>query len=102
MGPRQAALDLTPAPAPLPPVQDQRVPKREMRRLSEASMRIEVALRLEGPISNRGLALMFPPGSAWRTRLSDVRLWLQKQGETVASYDCGGGLWWYWIAEAVR
>jgi len=91
---RQASL--LDDPQPLPPVVDQRVPAREARRLCRMS-RVVLDLLREGPISNRGLAQSFPPGAAWRTRVSDVRQWLSGQGETVRHRDCGGGLVWYWI-----
>ena len=79
-----------------PPVIDQRVPSSERRRLSGHSALILERLRL-GPVSNRELALLLPPGAAWRTRLSDCRQFLQSQGETISRHDCGGGLVWYFL-----
>ncbi len=96
---RQRPLPLDPPPAPLPPVVDQRVPKRERSRL-EGHARL-IWNRLEdGPATNRELALLLAPGAAWRTRLSDLRCWLRRHGgpaEPIPHYDCGDGLVWYWI-----
>jgi hypothetical protein len=77
------------------------VPRLEARRLSAMSGRILDRLRL-GPATNRELAEMFPPGAAWRTRLSDVRFWLRRRGEDIPRHECGGGLVWYWIADQVE
>ncbi len=99
--PRQKALDFTPPPAPVPPVVDQRVPKQERRRLRRMS-RLILARLEQGPASNRELAQMFPPGAAWRTRLSDVRFHLRggnRDCEPIPHHDCGGGLVWYWLRE---
>lgn len=85
----------SPAPA-APPVVDQRVPVQERDRLSAQSRRILERLR-EGPVQNRELAEMFPPGTAWRTRVADVRRWLRSRGETVTATDLGGGLYSYRI-----
>jgi len=54
-----------------------------------------------GPASNRELALLLPPGAAWRTRLSDLRIYLRGQGgpeEPIPHHDAGGGLVYYWLA----
>ena len=93
---RQAALDFTPPPAPVPPVQDQRVPREERLRLGRMSRAILDRLRMGGA-TNRELAAMFEPAAAWRSRLSDVRKYLQHQGETVRRRDYPGGLVHYWI-----
>lgn len=96
----QQPLPLEPAAEPVPPVVDQRVPFRERPRLTWQSVQILERLR-RGPVTNRELAQMFPPGAAWRTRLSDCRLWLERfEGKTIKSADCGGGLWSYEIVEA--
>jgi len=57
-------------------------------------------LQAGGPASNRELALLLPPGAAWRTRLSDLRIYLRSQGgpaEPLPHRDAGGGLVWYWL-----
>lgn len=99
---RQKALPLDPAPAPLPPVRDQRVPRERRPTMSGASLRIYRRLQ-EGPVSNWELAAMFPPAAAWRTRLSDVRWALRaadgagSDSQPIGHYDCGGGLVWHWL-----
>ena len=93
---RQHSLPLEPALSPLLPVQDQRVPRVERQRLSLQSQHILEALR-RGPVMNRELAEMFPPGTAWRSRVSDVRQWLERRGETVRSKTSAGGLCMYWL-----
>lgn len=92
---RQASLDFTPPSAPLPPVQDQRVPTREPR-LCRMSRTVLEMLR-GGPVTNRTFAESFPPGAAWRTRISDARLWLEQHGETIRSRVEPGGLCTYWL-----
>jgi hypothetical protein len=89
----QTALDFS---RPLPPVIDQRVPVTERKRLSGMSLQILERLR-HSSATNRDFAEMFPPGAAWRTRVSDVRRWLERQGETVKSETLRGGLCRYWI-----
>jgi hypothetical protein len=69
--PRQRALPLDPAPEPVIQPRDQRV-KARGRYFSEQARRIMDRLE-EGPVANVELALMFPPATAWRSRLSDVR-----------------------------
>lgn len=96
---RQHALDFDPKPAPVPSVVDQRVSVADRVRLTGHNARMLELLR-EGPAPNTWLAQQFPPATAWRSRISDVRLWLQARGETVAREDCGGGLNWYWIESA--
>lgn len=93
----QQALDFTPPPQPIIPVQDQRVPKLEVKRLGRMSQAILDRLR-QGPATNAELAQLFPAGAAWRSRLSDCRLWLQKHGETIQTENLGGGLYRYWLA----
>jgi hypothetical protein len=52
----------------------------------------------QGPATNVELAALLGPGSAWRTRVSDVRLWLERHtGETVEASQVEGGLWSYRI-----
>jgi hypothetical protein len=89
----QTALDFS---RPLPPVIDQRVPVTERKRLSGMSLQILERLR-DGGATNRELARMFPEGAAWRTRVSDVRKWLEKGGETITSEVFPGGLAYYRI-----
>lgn len=94
---RQAALDFTPAPEPVPPVRDQRVPRHERPRLGGMAARIVEMLRARPVVTNREFAEEFPPGAAWRTRISDARLWLERHGETIRSQTYSGGLCRYWI-----
>ena len=102
---RQRALDFSPPLKPVPIVIDQRVPQAERPRLKRHAVRIWDALEAECAISNAGFALMFPPGTAWRTRLSEVRAALRKHRgwakgrdpDPIPHHDCGGGLVWYWI-----
>lgn len=94
--PRQRAL---PGLRPEPPVQDQRVPVGERRRLGGMSARIVELLRQRGVITNREFAEEFPPGAAWRTRVSDARLWLEQRGETIRSHTQPGGLAMYWLED---
>lgn len=84
---------------PLPPVQDQRVPVAERRRLGGMSARIVELLRQRGVVTNREFAEEFPPGAAWRTRVSDARRWLERRGETIRSYTQPGGLAMYWLED---
>jgi len=79
-----------------PPVVDQRVPKRERRRLGRMSLAILERLRI-APATNSELGAMLPPGAAWRTRVSDCRIWLEGQGETIVTDLHRGGLSVYHI-----
>ena len=82
---------------PLPPVIDQRVPKSDIPRLKGHNATVLARLR-QGPATNVELAALLGPGSAWRTRVSDVRLWLERHtGETVEASQVEGGLWSYRI-----
>lgn len=97
----QGTLDFTPAPQILPPVVDPQVPKRDARRLGGMALRILERLR-ERPVTNPEFASLFPPGAAWRTRVSDVRKFLEAQGETVATRELSPGLWEYRIERVER
>jgi hypothetical protein len=80
-----------------PPVIDQRVPESDKTRLKGHNQTVLVRLR-QGPATNSELAELLGPGSAWRTRVSDVRLWLERHtGETVEATKVEGGLWSYRI-----
>ncbi len=97
----QRPLDFTPPPAPEPDAWDKRVSPADQKRLRRMS-RLILARLEQGPASNRELAQMFPPGAAWRTRLSDVRFHLRggnRDCEPIPHHDCGGGLVWYWLRE---
>lgn len=82
----QLALDWS---RPLPPVQDQRVPRERQRALKGHNLLVLERLR-RGPATNVDLALLLPEGSAWRSRASDVRKWLELRGETVRCEGTGG------------
>ena len=54
----------------------------------------------QGEATNRELAVLLGPASAWRTRVSDVRLWLEATGkETVLATKVERGLWMYRIGK---
>jgi len=99
--PRQRALPLTPPPAPVPPVRDQRPSVADRERLVSHNLRILDRLRC-GPATNVELAELLGPAAAWRTRVSDCRLWLEAhEGLTVRAEQVKGGLWNYRL-EAIR
>jgi len=98
---RQRALPLTPPPAPVPPVRDKRVRVADRKRLVGHNLAILERLR-QGPATNAELAALLGPASAWRTRVSDVRLWVERhEGWTVVASQVGGGLWSYSL-ESIR
>jgi hypothetical protein len=80
------------------PVVDRRVPTSELQRLSGMSLKILERLR-EGPATNAEFAAMFRPGAAWRTRVSDVRKFLEKNNETISCEIGSGGLSRYAIEQ---
>jgi hypothetical protein len=82
---------------PVPPVWDQRVSVADRPRLKGHNLIVLEALR-RGPKTNGQLAQLLGGASAWRTRVSDVRLWLEKHtGETITATRHTGGLWIYRI-----
>jgi hypothetical protein len=95
--PRQRALDF--APQPIPPVVDQRVPRRDVARLAGHNATVLDRLRA-GSASGADLERLLGPGSAWRTRVSDVRRWLRRQGETVACRRDEAGVYVYSLERA--
>jgi hypothetical protein len=95
--PVQAALDF--APQPIPPVVDQRVPRRDVARLAGHNATVLDRLRA-GSASGADLERLLGPGSAWRTRVSDVRQWLRRQGETVACRRDEAGVYVYTLERA--
>jgi len=99
---RQRALPLTPPAAPVPPVRDQRPSVADRERLTSHNLRILDRLRC-GPATNVELAELLGPAAAWRTRVSDCRLWLEAhEGLTVKAERCvSDGLWLYSL-EAIR
>ena len=100
--PVQRTLPLKPPPSPVPPVRDQRVSVADRPRLAGHNLRVLDRLK-EGPATNVELAALLGPASAWRTRVSDVRLWLERhEGLTVKAERCvSDGLYLYrW--EAIR
>ena len=98
---RQRALPLTPPPAPVPPVRDQRPSVADRERLVSHNLRILDRLRC-GPATNAELAALLGPASAWRTRVSDCRLWLERrEGLTIRAERVKGGRWNYRL-EAIR
>ncbi len=100
---RQRPLPFAPAPEPLIQPRDQRVRARR-RAFSRQAQRILARLEA-GPVANVELALMFPPATAWRSRLSDVRWELRRRlglvkdedPDPIPGYDCGSGIVWHWI-----
>lgn len=102
---RQRALPLDPPPDPLIPARDQRTLAARRRHFSEQAQTILTRLE-EGPCSNAEMARMFPPATAWRSRLSDARWELRRRfglrpkldPDPIPHHDCGGGLVWYWKA----
>ena len=98
---RQRALPLTPPPAPVPPVRDKRVSVADRPRLAGHNLRVLDRLK-EGPATNVELALLLGPAAAWRTRVSDVRFWVERyDGLTVVADQQRGGIWLYSL-EAIR
>lgn len=97
---RQAALDFEPAPAPLPPVVDQRVPAAEQRRLCRMAATILDELR-NGPALASALHGLFPGSRSVRTRISDVGRYLKAHGQRLHSEPVAGmvGEWRYWIED---
>ena len=82
---------------PVPPVIDQRVSKSDSARLKGHNAIVLARLR-KGPAFNTQLSTLLGPGSAWRTRVSNVRVWLERHtGETVEASKVEGGLWSYRI-----
>lgn len=67
---------------PVPPVVDQRVAGDERDALKGHNAAVLARLR-QGPATGADLERLLGPGSAWRTRVSDVRRWLERRGETV-------------------
>ena len=93
--PSQTGFDFA---ALLPPVVDQRVPRRRHHKLGEQAQAIIDALRVHA-MTNRAIAAMFPDGTAWRTRVSDARRHLERTtGETITCRPLGDGLFIYEIA----
>ena len=92
----QQALDFTPPPRPVPPVIDRRVPAEDDGKLAGDNLIVLEALRR---CAHTGAELeeLLGPGSAWRTRVSNVRRWLERRGETVLARRVGPRLWVYSI-----
>ena len=95
---RQRALPLTPPPAPVPPVRDQRVPRQEQKRLRRMS-RLILERVTRGPARASELHAMFPGARSVRTRISEVG---RHVGEAWRSAPVKGvvGEWVYWIEGA--
>lgn len=87
------------APAPLPPVRDQRVPKPDRPKLCRMSRLIYERVQ-QGPARASELHAMFPGARSVRTRISDVGRFV---GPAWRSAPVKGvvGEWIYWIAEAL-
>ena len=95
---RQRLLDFTPEPQPVPPVVDQRVSRRDVARLRGHNLRIYNRLKT-GPATNVELAALLGPAAAWRTRVSDVRRYMEKhEGLTITARELERGVWEYAIA----
>ncbi len=101
---RQLPIRFSPPAEPLIQPRDQRVRARR-RAFSRQARRILTRLEA-GPVANVELALMFPPATAWRSRLSDVRWHLRKlwglpdEAQPLGHHDCGGGIVWHWLEGA--
>lgn len=93
---RQRSIDFTPAPAPLPPVVDQRVPIPDCEGLKGQNAAVLARLRL-GPATTRELAMVIPESLAIHSRVSDVREYLEGLGETVQRHRLGPRLHLYMI-----
>jgi len=95
---RQRALPLSPPPAPVPPVRDQRVPRQEQKRLRRMS-RLILERVTRGPARASELHAMFPGARSVRTRISEVG---RHVGEAWRSAPVKGvvGEWVYWIEGA--
>ena len=82
---------------PMPPVRDQRVGVADRPRLRGLNRRV-LELLEDGPKTNVELAEALGHASSWRTRVSDVRLWLEKYtGETIVAEKRERGVWVYRI-----
>jgi hypothetical protein len=80
------------------PVQDPAVEDADLPRLRGHNLIVLHRLR-HGSATNVELADLLGPASAWRTRVSDVRRWLESTGDlTVRAERVEGGLWRYSIA----
>jgi hypothetical protein len=93
---RQRSLPLAPAPAPLPPVQDQRLNKAEEGKLRGDNALVLRRLRL-GPATTAELAQAAPRSLAIHSRVADVRGYLRGLGETVRRRRVGDRLHLYWL-----
>ena len=91
----QASLPLDPAPAPVPPVIDQRVPNLDKPKLCRMSRAILDRVE-RGPAKASELHAMFPGARSVRTRISDVGRFV---GSAWRSAPVKGivGEWVYWI-----
>lgn len=79
------------------PVRDPRSSPADRSRLTGHNAEILDRLRL-GPATNAELAALRPNANAWRTRVSDVRLWLERnESKTIKPTRITGGLWRYEI-----
>jgi hypothetical protein len=101
-GYRQRALPLDPPVAPVPSVQDQRVPRSEQKRLRRMSRLILERVQ-RGPAMASELHAMFPGARSVRTRISEAG---RHVGAAWQSAPVKGivGEWVYWIEglEATR
>ena len=91
---------------PVPPVQDQRVPRRERRKLTRMSRAILDRLE-KGHVTATEIHCMFPGARSVRTRISDVTCWLRaevlagRDSRVLKSRALSGtvGEWLYWLEE---
>jgi hypothetical protein len=80
---------------PIPPVRDQRVSVADRPRLRGLNRRV-LELLEDGPKTNVELAEALGHASSWRTRVSDVRLWLERNGAwTIVAEKLERGVWVY-------
>jgi hypothetical protein len=82
---------------PVFPVRDKRVGVADRPHLRGLNLRVFELLE-KGPKTNIQLAEALGHASSWRTRVSDVRLWLERHtGETIVAEKLERGVWVYRI-----
>jgi len=98
-GGRSGGAALDPAPAPVPPVVDQRLDLAEEEKLRGDNALVLRRLRC-GPATTAELAAAAPRSMAIHSRVADVRTYLERHGETVVRRRIGPRLHVYRIEGA--